>query len=164
MRYTAFMKTRASDAFTLIELLVVISIIAILSFLALVAFANVRQAAKMAKARHDIDAITLALKQLETDTGEWPGHQQIDQVQTVGSNEIWNLNAPEAGITSTDGNFPLWNGPYMAIVRPDPWGHDYFYDSDYKVNGENRVVVGSFGPNGVGPNLYDADDIIKILH
>ena len=151
------------SGFTLIELLVVIAIIGILSTLAFVSYRYAQQQAKIAKAQHDIDAIVLALKQLETDTGQWPNHQTIDQVTSVGSNEVWDLNDPVAGIVATDGNFPNWNGPYIATVRKDPWGQDYFYDSDYKVNGEDRVVIGSFGPNGVGPNLYDADDIIKIL-
>jgi general secretion pathway protein G len=157
--------TRQSNdkAFTLIELLVVIAIIGVLSTLAVVAYAFARNQSKIAKAQHDVDAFVTALKLLENDTGQWPGHQQVDRVTTSGSNEVWDLGAANAGIAATDGNFPGWNGPYMGVVRPDPWGNPYFYDSDYIISGENRVVIGSFGPNEVGPNLYDADDIIKIL-
>jgi general secretion pathway protein G len=157
------MKSRTARAFTLVELLVVISIIGILSTLAVVAVNAARKAAKIAKAQHDIDTIVLALKELENDTGEWPGHQKVDVTTTAGNNEIWDLNAPEAGISATDGNFVGWQGPYMVSVPLDPWGHPYFYDSDYIVGGDNKVVIGSFGPNGVGQNLYDSDDIIKIL-
>ena len=149
--------------FTLIELLVVIAIIGVLSTLAIVGMNYARQQAKVAKAEHDVDAIVLAVKQLENDTGQWPNHQSIDQINNTGNNEVWDLNQPEAGIVTSDGNFPQWNGPYMALVRKDPWGNDYFYDSDYQVNGEDKVVIGSFGPNGVGQNVYDSDNIIKIL-
>lgn len=157
------MRTSLPRAFTLIELLVVIAIIGILSTLAIVALGYARGAAKIAKAKHDVDALVLALKELENDTNQWPGHQLVDEVTTAGTNEIWDLNDPSAGIAATDGAFPNWNGPYMVLIRPDPWGHPYFYDSDYRVDGKDRVVIGSFGPNGVGQNLYDADDIIKIL-
>ncbi len=157
------MKRPVPRAFSLIELLVVIAIIGVLSTLAMVALAYARQAAKIAKAQHDIDTIVLALKQLETDTGQWPLHQLVDQIDASGSNEAWDLNADDVGIVGTDGSFPGWRGPYMTAVPEDPWGNGYFYDSDYLVGGDNKAVIGSFGPNGVGQNLYDADDIIKIL-
>ncbi|MEK7546437.1 MAG: type II secretion system protein GspG [Patescibacteria group bacterium] len=157
------MKHMNARGFTLVELLVVIAIIGILSTLAVAAVQFARGAAKIAQAKHDVDAIVLALKQLETDTGQWPRHQSVDAVTAVGTNEVWDLNASDAGIAATDGNFPNWNGPYMATVKRDPWGNHYFYDSDYILSGDTRVVVGSFGPNGVGQNVYDADNIIKYL-
>ena len=56
-----------------------------------------------------------------------------------------------------------WNGPYIKSIRKDPWGSDYFFDSDYLINGQDYAVIGSFGPNKVGPNQYDSDDVIIIL-
>jgi general secretion pathway protein G len=151
------------DGFTIVELLVTIAIIGVLSTLAMVAVRSAQSQARITKARHDVDALVLALKQLENDTGQWPGHQEVDEVETLGANEIWDLNSASAGITQTDGLFPNWNGPYMAEVRDDPWGNPYFYDSDYTISGEARVVIGSFGPNGNGQNVYDADNIYKVL-
>jgi general secretion pathway protein G len=150
-------------AFTLIELLVVIAIIGVLATISVVALNFARQESRKAKAKHDIDTILTALKVLENDTGQWPGHQVVDEPTTSGTNEIWDLTADSAGIVATDGNFPNWNGPYMGVMPKDPWGNDYFYDSDYQINGENKVIIGSFGPNGVGPNLYDSDDIIRVF-
>ena len=150
-------------AFTLIELLVVIAIIGILATISIVALNYAREEAKKTKAKHDADAILSALKVLESDTNQWPGHQVVDEPTTGGANEIWDLTDPTAGIVATDGNFPNWNGPYMGIMPKDPWGNDYFYDSDYQVNGEDKVVIGSFGPNGVGPNVYDSDNVIRIF-
>lgn len=154
---------RTRGGFTLIELLVVIAIVGVLSTLALVAVRTAQSRARISKAQHDVDAILLAIKQLETDTGEWPGHQDVEEITTGGSNEVWDLNSAAAGIAATDGLYPNWSGPYMVDVKTDPWGNDYFWDSDYTVAGEARVVVGSFGPNGVGQNVYDADNIYRLI-
>lgn len=69
-----------------------------------------------------------------------------------------------AGLIDTDGAYLNWKGPYMGVIPKDPWGNNYFFDTDYDIGGGvMRVVLGSYGPNGVGNNLYDADDIRLIL-
>jgi len=157
------MEKKVLHGFTLVELLVTISIIGILSVLAMAALSFARGQARIAKAKHDIDTIVTAVKSLEADTGEWPGHQDVDELTVSGSNEIWDLSVQLAGITDTDGLFVRWNGPYMVNIPEDPWGNEYFWDSDYELDGRDHVVIGSFGPNGVGQNLYDSDDIVKVL-
>jgi hypothetical protein len=77
--------------------------------------------------------------------------------------ELWNLNAAAAGLTANGGAWSGWTGPYLTSVPTDPWGNNYFLDEDYDIDGVDYVVIGSFGPNGVGPNNYDADNIIIIL-
>lgn len=153
----------ARRGYTIIEVLIVIGIIAVVSVVAMASLSVARARARKAKALSDISVIVTAVKQLENDTGQWPGHQAVEEVTTVGQNELWDLNAPAAGLAATDGNFPDWRGPYIKNVPLDPWGNAYFWDSDYEVNGEWRVVVGSFGPNGAGQNVYDADNIYKII-
>jgi hypothetical protein len=101
---------------------------------------------------------------LESDTGQWPGHQTVSQINKGGGNEVWDLSVGAARLVITDGNFPDWDGPYLPSVPKDPWGNDYFLDTDYAINGVDYIVLGSFGPNGVGQNLYDDDDVIKIIH
>jgi hypothetical protein len=66
-------------------------------------------------------------------------------------------------LVANGGGWDGWIGPYLTMVPADPWGMDYFMDEDYEIDGVDYTVIGSFGPNKVGPNLYDDDDIIIIL-
>lgn len=167
-------KNNKLSGFTLVEVLVVIAIIGLLATLTTVAVNRAREKAKIAKAQHDIDAIYTAIGQLMVDSNEWPGHQTPESVNTGSSNEVWDLNATQAGLVATDGLYTDWRGPYMLVINPDPWGNNYFLDTDYSVNSSldpcdggggchDVVAVGSFGPNGQGQNDYDSDDIIKIV-
>ena len=155
-----------SRGFTLIELMIVIAIIGILAAIALIVSSSYAKRAKVAEATCDIDTIYKAMILLESDTGQWPGHQTVSQINKGGGNEVWDLSAAAAGLVSDDPGtpFPDWNGPYLPSVPEDPWGNDYFLDTDYRINGVDYIVVGSFGPNGEGQNKYDDDDVIKIIH
>ena len=154
--------------FTLIELLVVIAIIGVLSSIVLASLNTARAKARIAKAQGEVDQIMKAITLLENDTNQWPGHKTIQDIQTgVSGNEMWNLSVPEAGLVATDGNFPNWGGPYLPVVAVDPWGNNYFFDTDYDIDDTAgtrwAAIVGSFGPNGDGQNVYDADNIYKVL-
>ena len=180
--------------FTLIELLVVIAIIGILAGIVLTSLPDAREKGKIAKARADIKDIYLAIFLLEADTARWPGHQEpyAKACGTTSVNEICSyptdncnigLNDCEAGLTCDDplNPYPNWIGSYfeeffyVAEVPSDPWGNEYFFDTDYYTDldgdgtPECSVVIGSFGPNGLG-NLKndgaggtddnDGDDIL----
>jgi len=163
--------------FTLIELLVVIAIIGILSTLAVTAVQVARAKAKLAKAAREVSQIVTALKMLENDTGYWPGHQEVD-VMTNGiaagdNNEIcgdgcsYSISSGYAGLSEDDISEPYenWSGPYMVNIPPDPWGNEYFFDTDYDHPEYGwSVVVGSYGPDGIGNNQYNSDDIIKKIY
>jgi len=185
-------------AFTLIELLVVIAVIGILSTMAVVAVSSARAKARIVKAESDVSAIYSAISLMSNDTGEWPGHQEFDTVASgvaASNNEICGadknsndcgsrtLTASSSGIMENDGGTPFsnWDGPYMPSIPLDPWGHEYFFDTDYQVDSNNNpcqctnvachdvVVIGSYGPDEEGvpdsssSGAYGCDDIIKII-
>ncbi len=156
-------ETRLSGGFTLIELVIVVAIIGILAAIAIPMYGSVTEKARIARAQADLDAIRKAVEMLLSDTGQWPGHQTFGIINTAPSNEIWDLNAPNAGLVATDGVFRNWRGPYMQSVPKDPWGMDYFFDTDYMSGGVNKVALGSFGPNKCCPNTYDSDNIVIFL-
>ncbi len=164
--------------FTLVELLVVIAIIGLLSTFAVVALASAQQSARIAKARSDIDAIATAIQMLGQDTGEWPLHQAVDATcpgcadnEACGGGDCGarTISSGITGLTQNDGVTPYtnWRGPYMAVIPLDPWGSEYFLDTDYDVDPAAPVVwgavVGSFGPDKDALNEYDDNDIIRRL-
>jgi general secretion pathway protein G len=168
-------RNKKKDSFTLVELLVVLAIIGGLSVMVFSNISSSRLKAQIAKAKSDIKQVYRAITLLENDSNEWPGHQLINTIGSGGGNEIcgepgcnFSLSDNESGIVTTDGNYPCWSGPYMTNIPLDPWGKEYFFDSDYQIwTGSSTttvVAIGSFGPNMVGVNLYDNDDIIYILY
>ncbi|MFH1714345.1 MAG: prepilin-type N-terminal cleavage/methylation domain-containing protein [Candidatus Nealsonbacteria bacterium] len=177
-------KTHSSNSgFTLIELLIVIAIIGILSSIVLVNLSGSREKAKIARAKLESRQIYSAIFLLENDTGQWPGHQRFGIVctQLPGGCPPNNEICPDACGTHTIGSgfagliqndplnpFPYWDGPYMDEIPLDPWGNEYFFDTDYIVDigtpeARNVVAVGSYGPDGKEWNLYDENDVIYII-
>ena len=156
---------RFQKGFTLIELLIVLAIIGVLASFVFSSVNQARESARIAKAEIEVDQLRRAIELLVDDTGQWPGHKEVDEKESVSSNEIWDLTTPEAGLLATDGLYPNWRGPYIRTIFDDPWGNNYFFDTDYDFDlGEEEdwgVAVGSFGPNGVGQNVYDSDNIIE---
>ncbi len=153
------LNTRKDAGFTLIELLVSIAIVGILVAIAIPAYSGFREKAKIAQAKAELNTLQTAIAALANDTENWPGPSPIGVVVNA---EVWNLNTASAGLVLA-GSLTNWNGPYVQLVQKDPWGSDYFFDPDYKINGVDYPVVGSFGPNMAGQNAYDTDDIYLIL-
>lgn len=138
-------------------------IISILAAIAIPAYQTYREKAEIAQAKAELARIRTVIEVLVVDTGQWPGHQTVGSTNTVGANEIWDLNASNAGLVVTDGSFPNWKGPYLNAVPLDPWGSNYFFDTDYIIGGNTKVGLGSFGPNKNGQNVYDSDNIVMYM-
>lgn len=136
--------------------MIVVLVIGVLLGVAIPHFGKSRNLARTEQAKSDLEMLSNAILQLAWDTGKWPGGSDRS---VPGDLEVWDLTTSAAGLRSATAGFTGWKGPYIAKVPLDPWGSKYFFDPDYRISGVNRVVVGSFGPNKVGPNYYDQDDI-----
>jgi general secretion pathway protein G len=154
-------RSRCRDGYTIIEVMIVVLVIGVLAAVALPNLGKARSKARTEQARADLEILSSGILQLAWDTGKWPGG--LDRSVACDA-EMWDLKNANAGLLSASPLlFPGWKGPYVRSVPLDPWGSPYFFDPDYRVGGRNRVVVGSFGPNRVGQNYYDEDDVYVLL-
>jgi prepilin-type N-terminal cleavage/methylation domain-containing protein len=175
---TGFTQAPSGAGFTLIELLVAISIIGLLATLSFAAYDSARDKAKVSKAQEEISQIATAIEMLAIDTNEWPGHQLADIMcrdlpggcpsgnELCGDGCANGLSSEAAGLTQNDSSNPYtgWAGPYIYSIPLDPWDNEYFFDTDYNHSTQGWVVVvGSYGPDGIGNNQYNSDDIINII-
>jgi general secretion pathway protein G len=175
-----YFNIKQSGGFTLVELLISIAIIGLLAVLGIVAANYARAYAKEKKAMADVSTILSAVNILAQDANAWPGHQAINSVNGGANNEIcgdgcvFGIDEAASGLVVTDGNFNNWDGPYMPKIPLDPWGQEYFFDTDYRITASgqpcdgaggclNAVAIGSYGPDGAGNNQYNGDDIINVI-
>lgn len=172
------MTRKTEHGFSLVEILIVIAIIGVLSSVILGSLHDAKQSAQIAKAQSEIRQVRSAVGLLADDTNSWPNGCAVGAVVVGSNNEIELTNAcsgitqspPASGCTCSWSAEARghWNGPYYNAPL-DPWGHPYWYDSDYyprKDCGNPSVgaiaAIVSVGPNGTGgPDTgnYDCDDI-----
>jgi general secretion pathway protein G len=128
---------RGQDGFTLIEIMVVILIIGLLALMVVPRLRGVADRAKRTKAQADIQELKQALDRYYLDNGSYPTTDQGLQA----------LVSPPTG-----GRLPsnYEQGGYIEKLPSDPWGNQYFYQSD-----GSTYALKSFGPDGV----QSADDI-----
>ncbi|HKF27874.1 MAG TPA: type II secretion system major pseudopilin GspG [Candidatus Binataceae bacterium] len=128
---------KGQDGFTLIEIMVVILIIGLLALMVVPRLRGVADRAKRTKAQADIQELKQALDRYYLDNGSYPTTDQGLQA----------LVSPPSG-----GRLPsnYEQGGYIEKLPSDPWGNQYFYQSD-----GSTYALKSFGPDGV----QSADDI-----
>lgn len=146
--------------FTLLEMMFAVGILGLLVSLASYSVVTAHRNALIKQAEGELEMIATATLQMAWDTSRWPNKTLRNQ---PGSVEIWDISSASVGLTANDGSYTEWKGPYYRGSTTDPWGNPYFFDPDYLINGINHVVIGSFGPNGVGKNVYDDDDVYVLL-
>lgn len=146
---------------------------------------DARESAHIAAAQTQLKNVHTAMELLYNDTGLYPHKKKhycppYDQ----NNNEI-SLAANTAGIVTTDGTYPNWNGPYIKSVI-DPWGTPYYFDEDYRCTAgavgcggvDDSTLPGSVNPHtnssvlvSCGPNkaisgggcTYDDDNIVYVF-
>ena len=128
---------RGQDGFTLIEIMVVILIIGLLALMVVPRLRGVADRAKRTKAQADIQELKQALDRYYLDNGSYPTTDQGLQAL---------VNPPTAGRVPSN----YEQGGYIEKLPSDPWGNQYFYQSD-----GSTYALKSFGPDGV----QSADDI-----
>ena len=128
---------RGQDGFTLIEIMVVILIIGLLALMVVPRLRGVADRAKRTKAQADIQELKQALDRYYLDNGSYPTTDQ-------GLQDL--VNPPTAGRVPSN----YEQGGYIEKLPSDPWGNQYFYQSD-----GSSYALKSFGPDGV----QSADDI-----
>src|SRR5215472_15111380 len=86
-------KIKFFSAFTLIELLIVIAIIAILASIALPAFVGVQRRAKQTKDMSNAKQVMLAIRQFDTDWGEFPNKKPTSGVTDYSNGTLTTLTS-----------------------------------------------------------------------
>ena len=128
---------KGQDGFTLIEIMVVILIIGLLALMVVPRLRGVADRAKRTKAQADIQELKQALDRYYLDNGSYPTTDQGLQAL---------VNPPTAGRVPSN----YEQGGYIEKLPSDPWGNQYFYQSD-----GSSYALKSFGPDGV----QSADDV-----
>ena len=83
-----------------------------------------KQKDPVATAQKEVGVLSMALEQFKTDCGRYPTveegiHALLARVEVEG-----------------------WDGPYVTLIKPDPWGNHYVYAVT-----NNHATVMSFGPD-----------------
>jgi len=112
-----------SAAFTLIEIMVVVVILGILAATIIPQFMGTTQDAKISKAKADVGELANAIERFYINMDRYPTTEEGLKIL---------VEAPSTEDTK-------WRGPYIQLLRDDPWGTPY----QYKMPGTHH------------PNSYD---------
>jgi len=106
-------RTRRSQqaAFTLLEIMIVVVILGILAVTVVPQFIGTTEDAKVSAAKASIHELETALERF---------HIHMDRHPTTEEGLRVLVEAPATDATK-------WRGPYVKLVRPDPWGAPYQY-------------------------------------
>jgi general secretion pathway protein G len=97
------------SAFTLIEIMVVVVILGILAALIIPQFIGTAQDAKIAAAKATVSELESAVERFYIHLDRYPTAEEGLKVL---------VEAPA-------GDEKKWRGPYIKMLRPDPWGQPY---------------------------------------
>jgi prepilin-type N-terminal cleavage/methylation domain-containing protein len=98
-------KSKPSRGYSLLELFVAIAVIGILVATAIPFYERYKEKARIVQVYTDLKEIRLGIELLATDTEKWPGPNDVGK---IADQEVWDLNAGNAGLVATNGGFPNW--------------------------------------------------------
>lgn len=128
--------------FTLIEIMVVVVILGILAAAIIPQFMGTTQDAKVSTTKSNIAELEAALERFNIHMDRHPTTEE----------GLKALVEPPAGEESK------WRGPYIKLLRPDPWGNPY----QYRIPGTRRTSgfdLWSRGNDGADGGQGEAADI-----
>lgn len=102
---------RKSEGFTLIEIMVVVVILGVLAATIIPQFMGTTQDAKLSAAKANISELESAIERYFIHMDRYPPMEEGLKV----------LVEPPAS------DEKKWRGPYIKLLRPDPWGNPYQY-------------------------------------
>jgi general secretion pathway protein G len=130
---------KCSAGFTLLEIMVVVIIIGVLAATIIPQFMGTTHDAKVSAAKSDVAQLESALERFNI---------HMDRYPTMDEGLKVLVEAPT-------GEDKKWRGPYIKLLRPDPWGNAY----QYRVPGIHHTTTfdvwsrGADGQDGgEGPN------------
>lgn len=133
---------RSSRAFTLIEIMVVVVILGILAATIIPQFMGTTSDAKISSAKSNIAELESAIERFYVHMDRHPTAEEGLRI----------LVEPPAA------EDPKWRGPYIKILRPDPWGNPF----QYRIPGTKRTSgydLYSRGADGADGGEKEAADI-----
>ena len=119
---------KRSAGFTLLEIMVVVIIIGVLAATIIPQFMGTTQDAKVSAAKSDVAQLESAMERFNL---------HMDRYPTMDEGLKVLVEAPT-------GEDKKWRGPYIKLLRPDPWGHPY----EYKYPGTHHAT---------GPDVWAKD-------
>lgn len=131
-----------SKGFTLVEIMVVVVILGILAATIIPQFIGTAKEAKVSAAKANVSELENALERF---------YIQLDRHPTT-EEGLKVLVEPPAG------DEKKWRGPYIKLLRPDPWGNPYQYRSP-GIHHTSSFDLWSRGADGADGGEGDAADI-----
>ena len=124
-------KLNRNHGFTLMELLVVVIILGVLAATIIPQFMTTTQEAKVSAAKANIAQLETALERFNLHMDRFPTAEEGLKVL---------VDPPAGGDTK-------WKGPYISILRNDPWGNPFQYRSP-ATQSKARFDIWSRGADG----------------
>src|SRR5262249_40315584 len=132
-------RSSGASAFTLIEIMVVLVVIGILAAFIIPQFAGTTQDAKVSAAKGNVAELESAVERFYVHMDRYPTTEEGLKV----------LVGPPTGEETK------WRGPYIKLLRNDPWGFPYQYRNPglHHTTGFDIWSRGADGADGgEGPN------------